>query len=55
MKRNPATANKRDNRNRGAVAAEFAIAASLLVMMFFGVLEVGMLLRTRTTVTDVSR
>jgi hypothetical protein len=24
-------------------------------MMFFGVLEVGMLLRTRTTVTDVSR
>jgi hypothetical protein len=40
---------------RGAIAVEFAVAATLLVTMFFGVLEVGMLLRTRTTVTDASR
>ena len=43
------------DRSRGAVAVEFAIAAVLLVTMFFGVLEVGMLLRTRTTITDASR
>jgi hypothetical protein len=43
------------NKSRGAVAVEFAIAGTMLVTMFFGVLEVGMLLRTRTTITDASR
>lgn len=47
--------SRRGERQRGAVAVEFAIAASLLVTMFFGILEVGMLLRTRTTITDASR
>ena len=41
--------------DRGAIAVEFAIAAPLLVLLFFGVLEVGNLLRDRATVTDASR
>lgn len=51
---------KRSNRRRvgterGAIAVEAAIASSLLVLMFFGVLEVGQLLRTRAVMTDASR
>jgi len=45
----------RNGRERGAIAVEAAIAAPLLVLMFFGVLEVGQLMRTRTVVTDASR
>lgn len=41
--------------DRGAIAVETAIAAPLLVLMFFGVLEVGNLLRARTMITDASR
>lgn len=40
---------------RGVIAVEAAIAASLLVMLFFGIMEVGVLLRTRTIMTDASR
>ncbi len=40
---------------RGAIAVETGIAATLLVLLFFGVLELGMLLRTRTIMTDASR
>ena len=43
------------HRDRGAVAVEFAIVASLLVFLFFSVLEMGMLLRTRSVITDASR
>lgn len=40
---------------RGAIAVEFAVAASLLVFLFFSVLEMGVLLRTRSVITDASR
>jgi len=40
---------------RGAVAVEAAIASMLLITLFFGVLEVGLLLRSRTVMTDASR
>lgn len=47
---------KRPWRNeRGAIAVEFAIAAPLLVLLFFGVLEMGGLLKTRSQLTDASR
>ena len=50
---------RRDRRaeqgQRGAIAVEFAIASSLLIMLFFGILELGMVLRTRTVITDASR
>lgn len=45
---------RRRDKDRGAIAVEFAIAGTLLVTMFFGILEVGMLLRARTTITDAS-
>lgn len=47
--------SRRNRNDRGAVAVEFAIASSLLVMLFFGILELGMVLRTRTVITDASR
>ncbi len=42
-------------RERGAVAIEAAIASMLLITLFFGILEVGMLLRSRTVITDATR
>ncbi len=42
-------------RDRGAIAVETGVAATLLVLLFFGILELGMLLRTRTIMTDASR
>lgn len=45
----------RRRRDRGAVAVETAIAAPLLVLLFFGVLEMGNLIRTRSSLTDASR
>jgi hypothetical protein len=49
------TAAPHRREERGAIAVEFAIAASLLVMLFFGILEIGMLLRSRSVITDASR
>lgn len=42
-------------RDRGAIAVETAIAVPLLALLFFGVLEMGNLLRTRTALTDATR
>lgn len=55
MTRRTSFRHRREHRDRGAIAVEAAIAAPLLVMLFFGVLEVGNLLRTRSVVTDASR
>lgn len=46
---------RRGRGERGAIAVEVAVAAPLLVLLFFGVLEMGFLLRTRTVITDASR
>ena len=51
------TRTHRKNRrphDRGAIAVEFAIAATLLVTLFFGVLEVGVALKSRAMITDAS-
>jgi hypothetical protein len=45
----------RTRGERGAIAVEAAIAGPLLVLLFFGVLEMGFLLRARTVITDASR
>ena len=49
------TRRKREERQRGAVAVEFALMASLLIVMFFGSLEFGLMLRSRTNLTSASR
>lgn len=46
---------RRSRGERGAIAVEAAIAGPLLVLLFFGVLEMGFLMRTRTVITDASR
>lgn len=49
------TRRRADGRDRGAIVVEFAVASSLLILLFFGILEMGMVLRTRTVITDASR
>jgi hypothetical protein len=45
---------RRDGR-RGAVAVETAVLGTLLVLLFFGALEMGMLMRSRAHITDATR
>lgn len=52
----PRTRSRRTiERRRGAVAVETAILGTLLIMMFFGALEMGLLMRTRARLTDATR
>jgi Flp pilus assembly protein TadG len=50
------TARKRGRRNeRGAVAVEFALAVSILLLIVFGVVEFARLIHTHDTVRSASR
>ncbi len=44
-----------DDRSRGAVVVESAIIISLVVTLFFGILEFGMLLRSRHALAEATR
>jgi Flp pilus assembly protein TadG len=40
---------------RGAVALEFALIAPVLLLLVFGIIDFGMLLHTKTMITDAAR
>ncbi len=44
-----------DHNERGTVVVESAIIISLIVVLFFGILEFGMLLRSSQALTEASR
>lgn len=47
--------DKRNSRHRGVAAVEFAIVAPMLVILAFGIIEVGRLLVVQQLLTNASR